>query len=235
MVKTQILVALGAVAIFAGAAHAQIKGEGRFTFDSLPQSWTGDAPVPADTWPMKLQSDFDPKLPTLPVLSAAQTASVKLRVVPTYKGEMLQVEASNQSMKDILQRVTDTWGIRAVIDPTLAQQHLDSAVFRAPTPQHLLDIICEFSIKQFKWIDGSLYFVDKVNPDFTVALSENRANAQLQELIAEQETKFRDADPFTIRPGTLKPPTPQPNWEKREFNGHEFYYIPGVPQPNVTK
>ena len=223
--KTQFLVALGAVAALAGAAHAQVKGEARLEFDALPQSWTGTAPMPADTLPMKLQSDFDPKLPVLPALNEAQVAGVKLSVVPTYRGQMLQVEATDRSMKDVLQTVTDVWGLRAVIDPNLAQQHLAGAVFRAPTPRDLLDIICEFSVKQLAWSDGSLYFVDKVNPDFTVALSENRANAQLQRLIAEQETKFRGADPFNFGPGTKKP-MPRFDWQKREFNEHEFYYSP---------
>ena len=224
--KTPIIIALFAVAASAATAGAQTQpnGEGRIIFDALPQSWLGEAPVPASTLPLNLQTNFDERLPALPAFDAERAAGVKLRVVPTSRGQMLQVEASDRSMKDVLQTVTDVWGLRAVIDPALEGQHLTSAVFRAPTPQDLLDIICEFSVKQFKWDDGSLYFVDKVNPDFLVALSENRANDRLEKLIAEREKQKRDADPFY--PRFRKPLEAQPGWEKREFNGHEFFFIP---------
>ncbi len=227
--KIPFTLALLAVAALAATSQAQIKSEGRIEFDALPKSWTGDAPVPAATYPLKLQTDFDAKLPAWPDFAELRAAGVKLSVVPTYGGPMLQVEASDRSMKDVLQTVTDVWGLRAVIDPTLAQQHLANAVFRAPTPQALLDIICEFSVKQLPWSDGSLYFVDKVNPGFTVALSENRADAQLQKLINEQQAKARGADPFY--PRLRKPLQPQPGWEKREFNGHEFFFIPAPNAP----
>ena len=237
--KTPISIALFAVAALSATAatapaqtpeQAPLKGEARFEIDALPQSWTGDAPIPVGTLPMKLQSNFDAKLPALPSVNQTQTAGVKLSVVPTYRGPMLQVEAADQSMKDVLQTVTDNWGIRAVIDPALSQQHFANAVFRAPTPQDLLDTICEFSVKQFSWRDGSLYFVDKVNADFTIALSENRANARLEKLIAEQQNQARSSDPFWINPAYKPRLTPQSDWEKREFNGHEFYYVP-LPRP----
>ncbi len=231
--KFPLLLILAVLCACSGIASAQIQGEGRLTFDALPPSWIGEAPVPVDTLPLNLYPKLDPKMPALPAFDATQTAGVKLSVVPTYKGPMLQVQATDRSMAEILRAVAEAWSMKVVIAPTLQQQHLSSAVFRAPTPQDLLDIICYFSVKQLRWNDGTIFFVDKVNPDFSLALSENRANQQLSQLIEQHELEARRGGPFSF--GQVKPVEPQPGWQTREFNGRKFYYIPGPKSPEAQE
>ncbi len=258
--KTQILFALGAVAALAATANAQtvpnnndgvplrdipnigplfhapiqLNGE-----EFVPPQWTGELPIPLDKLPLDVQLMFDPKLPAYPKLNTAQAAGTKIRVLQTYRGEIFQAEIVRQSTFDVLATITSVMGINAVIDPVLKNSRYSLAVVRAATWEDLLKI---GGAEMWKSSAGTYFF----------AAVPNRAIEKLMQDLDEQGKKYQlerekllndpRYDPFVYPNGGLNPKDyfgrsvePQPNWQKREFNGHEFYYIPGLPQSDLAK
>ncbi len=85
---------------------------------------------------------------------------------------------------------------------------------------------------------------DEQLSDYNRTIQREKNQEAIRQMRAEQEALRADPryDPFVFPYGGLNPnlkgwgvsPKPQPHWEKREFNGHEFYHIP-IPKDAPSK
>ncbi len=229
--KTPILIALTALCLTASIAHAQTaanKSEGVQLKDipDIGPLFRSSPRTLAD------QSLFGPTMPPRPRLPPTNSVSLKISVLPTPKGEVFQLEAAGQSRAAILKKITDVMGARAVIDPQLEKKFVITQVFRGLSWDDLLSSV-NYGVEMVKSPSGTYFFADK---PFDLASAEP-FNYDLQTRdFADRESKLRADprfDPFVFPRGGLdpkdrlgRPIEPQPHWEQREFNGHEFYYIP---------
>lgn len=240
--KTQILIALGAVAIFAGAANAQTvpsNGDGvhlRNVPDIGPLFRVPIRPVPSGE-----SSLFGPDMPPRPKLNSSPT-SMKLSILKSPMGDVFQLEAVGQSRAAILKKITDIMGVRAVIDPALGKSFVITQVFRGLSWDELLAAM-NFGVEMVKSPAGTYFFADKpFGMIYTFPLNDDSENERFLEKM-EKLRKDPRYDPFVAPYGGLNPnlkgwnaePIPLPNWQKREFNGHDFYYIPGLPESGLAK
>lgn len=242
MMKTQILIALGAVAALSGAANAQnVPNNGDVQLNSTPDIrslFLG----PITVTPGVDASLFGPDMPPSPKSGDPNQATLKLSVLKSTKGDVFQLEVARQSRAVILKKVTDVMGVRAVIDPALARTFEITQVFRGLSWDELLTSM-NYGIEMVKSPAGTYFFADK-STGLSFKFPSNY-NSQSEELVDPREKLSKDPhfDPFVLPYGGLNPklkgwgvePKPQPHWQKREFNGHEFYYIPGLPQPDLAK
>ncbi len=242
MMKIQILIALGAVAALAGAANAQ-------TADSKNGNvQLKDIPNIGESFRLSIEIGhseqnplFGSEMPPVPKRRFANNDKLKLSVLKSLKGDILQLEANEQSRAAILKKITDVMGVRAVIDPKLEKELTITQVFRGLSWDELLASF-NFGVEMVKSPSGTYFFGDK--PTGLNLKIPSNYSSQPNDYATEQKKLRQDPnfDPFVIPRGGLnprdrmgRPIEPQPHWEKREFNGHEFYYIPNLPQPKSAK
>ena len=236
--KIQISLLLGAVAVLSGAANAQTvqdNGDGVQLCD-IPKS--GELfPFSVEIGHSEQNPLFGPDMPPVPKREFANNTKLKLSVLKSPKGDIVQLEANNQSRAAILKKITDVMGARAIIDPKLEKELTITQVFRGLSWDELLASV-NFGVEMVKSPAGTYFFAAK-----STGLTFNYS-PQLYDYAAEQEKLRQDPrfDPFIFPRGGLNPKDqmgrpiePQPHWEKREFNGHDFYYIPGLPQLESAK
>ena len=243
--KTQTLIALGAITTFAGAADAQNvphDGDGvqlkkAPDFGPLLRAPAKPAPQRGGDFQFKLTPNrgslFGAPVTITPGkrLVLRQRKGTRLQIVKSPDGNTLQVEASQQSIGDVLQKIADVMGVRAIIDPQLRKETRASLFFRAKDFDELLNLMSSaLNIETAKSPEGTYFFAansassqpmparprDLRNGPFSFGPGENAPNL--------------DPDFSPLKP---KPLAPQPDWEKREFNG-QFYYnmpLPVLPLP----
>ena len=244
MMKNQILIALSAVSVLSGAANAQTvpdNGDGVQLRDFLKVGPLFNFPItPA---PSDERSLFGPDMPPSPKIPPASTRTakftkLKLSVLKSSKGDIFQLEVADQSRAAILKKITDVMGVRAVIDPQLEKEWIITQVFRGLSWDDLLRSV-NYGVEMVKSPSGTYFFADKPIDSATFKIPSDYSS-QPGDFVDPREELRKDPrfDPFVYPYGGLPAPglkgwgvepAPQPGWEKREFNGHEFYYIPGLP------
>ena len=217
--KMQILIALGAVA--ARCRHGARTNcperafDVRFNFETIPD----------------IGKFFRSPILRFPQLDENQLAGTRLKVLKSPSGDTLQVESGQQSLGDVLRKITAIMGVRAVVDPKLNENSFASLVFRGKDFDDLLSSMTQaLGVEMVKSPSGTYFFAAKTissqptpqkprdlrNGPFLFGPSENTPNP--------------DPDFSPLNP---KPFAPQPNWEKREFNGQPYYNMP-LPIPSPT-
>ena len=172
---------------------------------------------------------FGPQMPPIPTLDSKQAAGTHIRVLQTEQGEVFQAEVVRQSMAEVLKKVTALMGVRAVIDPELEKQRLETKVFRGRNFDDLLSSL-DSLVERVISPAGTYFFAAKARatgPIYFEIMPDGtwRRRDDLQS--PNQPKAEREQGPFRFGPNdTFSTPKPQPEWEKREFNGREFYYIP---------
>ena len=226
--KIQILIALGGVAALAGAAHAQDVQDK----SNAPQ--LGNIPdlgeffrAPITRVNPYVNPLFGPEMPPRPQLERSNVARTKLSVLPSPRGEVFQLEAVNQNRAAILKKITDVMGVRAIIDPQLAKKIEITQVFRGLSWDELLASV-NYGVEMVKSPAGTYFFADAPIALLTLKVPSNYDSRNPDSPSPEEQLR---SGPFVyeINP-SYQPPQPQPDWQKREFNGREFYRIP-VPKP----
>ncbi len=232
MMKTQITIALAALAALAATANAQTipdNGDGVQLRDIPNLGELFRSPTNPYVQPL-----FGPEMPPRPKLDSASPAHIKISVLPTLQGEVFQVEAVRQSRAAILKKITDVMGVRAVIDPQLENKITLTQAFRGLNWDDLLASV-NYGVEMVKSPAGTYFFADK-----PVASGGTVTYRRMPDGTWQRADDSRDTlritprfDSFVFPRGGLnpdyQPPMPQSDWQKREFNGHEFYYIPGLP------
>lgn len=245
--KTQILIALGAVAVLAGVANAQtVPGNGDGVHLKKAPDFGPLLRPPMKPAPQHNSSDFQfkfipnvgpssgaPVTRLFPDLDGKQMAGTRLTVVKSPEGRLLQVESAERSIGDVLRTVTEVMGVQAIIDPKLQTRSLANLVFRGKDFDDLLDLMSRaLNIEMVKSPEGTYFFASK--PASSQQTSKKPGNLRNGPFLFEPSENTPNPDP-DFSPLHPKPIQPQHNWEKRDFNGHEFYYIPGSPQPDLAK
>ncbi len=240
--KTPLFLALAALCAASSIAHAQTvenKGDGAQLRDIPNIGPLFRAPI---TPAAPGNSLFGLEMPPRPQLGANNQPRLRLSVLPSPQGEILQLEAVRQSRAAILRKITDVMGARAVIDPQLEKNWEITQVFRGLNWDELLSSM-NYGVEMVKSPAGTYFFADK-----PIAESAFRTPLDFDTqppAFADPSAKLREDpryDPFVIPYGGLNPnlkgwgvePQPQPDWQKREFNGHEFYYIPMPTAPRPS-
>lgn len=236
--KLTLAIALGAACALSGTANAQ-KGE-----DYQPPQWKGELPIPLDRLPLSAQLQLDPKLPPYPRLNTAQAAGTQIRVLPTYRGPMFQVEVVRQSVADVLRAVAAPMGVKVVIDPELEKIRYPLAVFRALSYEELFDAAGSGLVEKWKSASGTYFFATKPAPKNPVVFRKMPDGTwqRVDEASPPPQTpESMRGGPFSYGPGKDAPDidpefnpnsrfgskfVPPPEAEKREFNGREYYHIP---------
>ena len=231
--KLPIFLTLAALCAASGIANAQenpsVQSQSKGVEFEPPQ-WKGELPSSLDKLPLNVQLTFDPKLPPYPRLNSAMAAGTKIRVLQTYRGPIIQAEVVRQSAGDVLRAATAMMGIRAVIDPELDKRRSAVEVVRVAQWEDLL----RFGGAEFWKSASGTYFFAAI-PYITVQTQNQESDKVAEKYRLEREKMLADPrfDPFVMPRGGLdpkdrfgRPIEPQPDWETREFNGHEFYHIP---------
>ena len=235
MMKIQILIGLAAACAPSVVANAQtIPNQ---SYGVQLRDIPGIGPLfraPVTPVPFGNSSLFGPGMPPRPKLPAWNDIKLKLSVLKTPKGDVFQLEANGQSRAAILKKITDVMGVRAVIDPQLEKKITITQVFRGLSWDDLLASV-NYGIEMVKSPSGTYFFADR--PVGLAFNTPSNYSSQPDDLV-DPTKNFRAGprfDPFVYPYGGLPapdlkgwgvPPVPQPHWEKREFNGHEFYYVP---------
>lgn len=229
MMKTPFLLALGAVAALAGVANAQIipnDGDG-FQLRDIPDT-NGLFRAPITPVPSEEQSLFGPDMPPRPKIPAWDNVKLKLSILKSPKGDVFQLEVNGQSRAAIVKKITDVMGVRAIIDPQLEKKIEITQVFRGLSWDELLASV-NYGIEMVKSPSGTYFFADAPIAPLTLKIP---LYYDSRDPTSPNLAKQLHSGPFVyeINPG-YQPPQPQPDWEKREFNGHEFYYVPAPATP----
>ncbi len=210
--KIPILIALGALYLTASVANAQPANDnnGGVQLKDIP--------------------DNVPLLRSNPYLDLGQkqTAGTHLRVAPGARGQIMQVEIVRQDSGEALRQLAAVLGVSIVIDPaiqflpaktrSLYFNYVGDDVFESISNA----LVRNEAAEKWKSSAGTYFFVAKPTPTL------DELEQQLDKYRLESEKRRENADPFVF--GTPKQVEPQPHWQKREFNGREFYYVPG-PNP----
>lgn len=225
--KNSIAIALLGVAAIAGTAVAQTTAvpNGKVPLREIPG--IGSLFGTPSAGPL-----FGPEMPPRPPLGSTNIARLKLSVLPSPQGEILQLEAVRQSRAAILKKITDVMGVRAVIDPQLERSVEITQTFRGLSWDELLNSV-NYGIEMVKSPAGTYFFADKPIEKATYRIPLN-FDSQTPDAasLRGQGLYFYDGSPTLELKERDAKPKPQPGWEKREFGGHEFYYIP---LPNSVK
>ena len=234
MIKIQTLIALSAVAALAATANAQTSSD----------NGDGVHLKPAPGFGPLLRPPITPS----PQLDLSQPQGIRLKVLKSPDGEILQVEAGKQSIGDVLQKIADVMGVKVVIDPELQKETHASLFFRGKDFDDLLNSISQaMNIEMVKSPADTYFFAAKPArakgptlyyqmPDGTYKRSDNLSPGGGLRIIPrpfEPSEKLPRIDPDFTWPKNFGTIQPLPNWEKREFNGNPFYHIPlPIPVPN---
>ncbi len=149
--KPPILIALGAVAALTATANAQ----------TVPDNGDGVH--------LKLVPDFGPLLRSpitpSPPLDPSPPKGTRLKIVKSSGENTLQVEARQQSIGDVLQKIADVMGVKVVIDAQLQKETHASLFFRGKDFDDLLNLISHaMSIEMVKSPAGTYFFAAKPAP-----------------------------------------------------------------------
>ncbi len=249
--KTTICLALGALCFTSGLASAQTFSNGD-AYDGVQLKDIPDfGPLfrarPQTGEHRKFQLDKIPGIGPLFRTPAQQpdekrAKGTKLSVLQTPNGERLQVEAFQQSAGDILRKVTSVMGVRAVIDAKLNENSYPSLLFQGRDWDSLLvSLAVALKVEMVKSPAGTYFFASKIpsdspalfyqTPDGTLENADG-LRLKLKDLldgrINPDSTKPNREEPGFIPflPLNPEPLQPQPDWQKREFNGRDYYFIP---------
>ena len=232
--KTQLTLTLGVLCALSGIAHAQTyygssKGVQLKDIPDIGPLFRARPFIPSDN------SLFGPEMPLRPKLDSTSFPRLTLSALPSPRGEVLQLEAVRQNRAAILKKITDVMGVRAVIDPRLEERIEITQVFRGLSWDDLLASV-NYGVEMVKSPAGTYFFADAPITPLTLKIPSyydlGNSNSSISEEQLRQDPR---CDPFVYPFGGLPQPNlkgwgvepkPQPNWEKREFNGHEFYHIP---------
>ena len=203
----------------------------------------------AQTKPSQSIEDFLRNNPDF--LKKTKTPGVRLFTTPGPSGFIggsftpkFTIEIVQQNSKAALRKLAEVLGANLVIDPAIQFLPAQTRTLyffdvKEDAFADASDVICrDEPIERWKSSAGTYFFAAKpaatslqIAPLFRLPLSENPT--QPDETPAWQGDLF--VYPFGGLPqldlkGWGSKATPQPGWEKREFNGHEFYYIPAPRQ-----
>lgn len=226
--KIPILIALGGVAALAGAAHAQTQTssierdlENKYLAPSAPSGVT-----------IRTLKSGNNETAFYLIASKATAAQVLehiaivtgegLVAAPALQnGEIKSFSASRFSLEGLIKSVTSLYQIQS-------KEIAPGVRFFAPPPIE--------SAGAWAYKDRLAAKVrDEQLRDYNQQAQREKADADARENRAQWEELRADPrfDPFVFPRGGLdpkdrfgRPIEPQPDWEKREFNGHEFYHIP---------
>ncbi len=237
--KLPLILTLAALCVASGVASAQP----RFSDGKGDGVRLRDIP---DIGPL-----FRAPLPTAPRFQPQRDANkvpfIRLRSVKTPRGELLEIASTNQSMGEILRKITAVMGVPAVVDSALDRRFYASIRFRGTDWDDLLANLSEaLQVELVRSPAGIYLFAVKPASDGPLFLRqfpdgsyERESQTQQLEELAKRAPSFRRApfslfpdqevrplDPGFVWPQNAQPLAPQPDWEKREFNGREFYHIP---------
>ena len=224
--KTSILIALGAVAALSGAARAQ---------SSLDRQLEA--------------KDF--------ALRATPGVTLRARRL-SEDATAYYLVATKASAAQVLEHIARVTGERLIAAPALRNSELKTFAANGSSLQDLIELTTSLyqlaskpiapgaRLFAFSPIEsaGQWAYKDRLKSEVRdEQLADYNAQAQRErnqiEARAEQEKLRADPryDPFVFPRGGLDPKDrfgrsiePQPDWEKREFNGREFYFVP-LPKP----
>ena len=215
----QLLLITGLACLVPSVANAQTKP---------------DAPVaaPQPTAPQSTLEDYLRSPAAQRMLDSTRPEGVKFFALPVEQSRRFSVEIVRRDSEVALRTLAEVMGVRIVIDPaikflppktrTIAFNYVDEDVFGQVSRY----LVRSEEIEMWKSAAGTYFFAAK--PKVT-------ANPKPGELnITQSGPPTRHPDPFVVNPGNWKPVEPQPGWEKREFNGHEFFYIPAPTAKSQT-
>ncbi|HEX8464923.1 MAG TPA: hypothetical protein VF627_09935 [Abditibacterium sp.] len=189
---------------------------------------TGKLP-PLEQLPLRLQLQLDPKLPAYPKLEPSQPARVQIRVLPTHRGPLFQLEVVRKSRAEVLEAVVAAMGERCVVDPVLNRSFYQTAVLRALSLEDLLVEASSTGIEWWKSSSGTYFFTYKPDPAVQKMLDD--LAKRKDNLVAPRR------DPFNVWSLPLRRPEPQPDWGTLPFNGRDVFIVPlpaapKAPTPN---
>ena len=226
--KFQITIAVGALCAIAGAASAQGGQNGGTLSDLMEQR---------------------AQLPSTP--------GVRLRSVPSSNGTMLSLDVKQTSVGDALAQIAKVTGAHVIIAPALRERPpISIGIYSNKDLSSLIAAFCQrFDVEQTELAPGltlysempvpasepgavNAYLRGQAQMKRTIERVQSQTSAPDNEFLREEKQRRADPnyDPFVLPRGGLdpkdrfgRPIEPEPNWQKGEFNGHEFYYIPGAP------
>ena len=216
--KNQLVLASGILCALSGVARAQ----------------TADGTPPAQSLKHYLRDN--PM--SLRMLDGTRPDGVRLFASPSEKRQTIYVEIVRKDGEAALRSLAAVLGARIVIDPeikflppqtrSLTFNYVDEDVFE----QVSRALVRSEAIETWKSAAGTYFFAAKAavvpppNEPTKNQQTESNGLIPLSSLQLEPSVPSRHPDPFVLSPGVWKPVVPQPSWEKREFNGHDFYWIP---------
>ena len=237
MMKTQILIALGAVAALASTAHAQVE----------PNNGNG------------IQLRKIPKVEeSFPNLSGNRPEGTRLEIL----NSNIVIFIVRQDSGQALRQIAKVLGVKIVIDPeikflppktrSLTFNKLDEDIFGDVSRA----IIGAENIEMVKSLSGTYFFAAKSvpiqgprlyyqTPDGTYKRADPLLPPRDFRIIprpfdgaplpSDPNEKSPRIDPDFTWPKNFGTIQPLPNWEKREFNGNPYYHMPlPVPVPNSS-
>ena len=189
--------------------------------------------------PRDKNSLFGPQFPPVPTLDEAQEAGTRVRVLKVAGEEILQVEIVRQSVAQVLKQVTAVMGARAVIDPQLDAEQLTTRVLRGRSWDDMLRSF-DPTVEMVKSAENTYFFAARPYRRSSVSfrLLPDGTYQRYDHFSRSREIPLPDGpfsvepradpgiDPHFSWPKNRGPLVPQPDWQKREFNGQEFYFLP---------
>ena len=191
--------------------------------------------------------------------AAGAPSSVTLRTRPVSETETaFYLIASKASAAQVLQQIARVTGELLIAAPALQNSEIKTFYARGFSLEDLIEMTSSvygiqsktiapgvrlFSLPPIAGAGQRLYkerLASQVRNEQLAAdnrraqLEKNEAGARANRDRGEKLRADPRYDPFVVPYGGLnpnyQPPQPQPDWEKREFNGREFYYVP-LPRP----
>ena len=187
-------------------------------------------------------------------------SGVTLRTIKTAKGEpTIYLAASKATAAQVLRHIAVVTGERLITAPALQNGEVKTWSTIRDSPEELIkSVVSLYQIQSVEIAPGVRLFAplpiesagqwaykdrlaSKVRgeqlADYNRQVQREKNEADARANRGEWEKLRADPryDPFVAPNGGLnpdyQPPKPQPGWDKREFNGHEFYYVPAPTEP----
>lgn len=172
------------------------------------------------------------------LLTSAGSPGVKLESISVSERERVRLSIVEISVGEALQQIALQTGARFVVAPTLMARPAVTLSVVAGSLDEAVDVLCRSQdIKKSELVPGATLFA----PQPLLSVNRGLYQSQLRRDVRRQQNlryarnnpdarlasrPNYNSDPFVIWAGPPKKVVPQPDWEKREFNGHEFYKIP---------